>query len=454
MVTPGRELEKVSDILQMSPEEVSRVQVLEQLVHEQIKQGQAAERLDVSIRQVKRLRKAYKRRGAKALISKKRGHPSHHQLDRQVKAQAIQWLKDRYADFGPTFAHQKLTEDHHLTLSVETVRHLMIQAGLWQPHRAPRPVIHPLRERRARFGELVQIDGSPFAWFEERAPACVLLVFIDDATGRLGELFFTDAETTRQLCWRFSYFEATEQYLTQWGKPLALYSDKLSVFRVNLPNDLSGTGTTQFTRAMNQLAIDVLHANTPQAKGRVERVNQTLQDRLVKEMRLRGISSLAAGNAYLPEFIVDFNARFAVVPREAVDAHRPLLPQDNLERILTVQARRTLSKNLTLNYQNVIYQIQTARPTYALRQAQVVVREDRFGAITLAYKGKPLTYTVYRKPAKQGAVTSSKQLNAAVDRLTVSKTKKRKIYVPPPDHPWRHAPINPKSQPPAVDPPG
>ena len=171
-------------------------------------------------------------------------------------------------------------------------------------------------------------------------------------------------------------------------------------------------------------------------------------------LRLRGISSLAAGNADLPEFIVDFNARFAVVPRAAVDAHRPLLPQDHLERILTVQDRRTLSKNLTLNYQNVIYQIQTARPTYALRQAQVVVCEDRFGAITLEYKGKPLTYTVYRKQAKQGAVTSSKQLNAAVDRLTVSKTKKRKIYVPPPDHPWRHAPINPKSQPPAVDPPG
>ncbi len=438
----------MSDILQMSPEEVSRAQVLEQLVHKQIKQGQAAERLGVSIRQVKRLKKAYKRRGAKALISKKRGHRSNHQLERQVQAQAIQLLKSRYADFGPTFAHQKLTEEHQLAVSVETVRHLMIQEGLWHPKRAQHPVIHPLRERRARFGELVQIDGSPYAWFEARAPACVLLVFIDDATGRLSELLFTEAETT------FSYFEATEQYLKQWGKPLALYSDKLSVFRVNLPNDLSGTGTTQFTRAMKQLDIDVLHANTPQAKGRVERVNQTLQDRLVKEMRLRGLSSWAAGNAYLPEFIADFNARFAVVPRDAVDAHRPLLAHDNLERILTVQERRTLSKNLTLSYQNVVYQIQTARPSYALRHAQVVVGEDRFGAITIAYKGKPLTYTVYREQAKQGAVTSGKQLNAAVDRLTSSRTKKRKIYVPPPDHPWRHAPISHKSKPSTVDPPG
>jgi transposase len=415
----------------MSKQEISRAQVLEQLVRKQIKQGQAAKRLGVSVRQVKRLKRAYQRGGAKALISKKRGHRSHHQLDARVQAQALQLLKSRYADFGPTFAHQKLTEEHHLVLSDETVRHLMIQEGLWHPKRAQRPTIHPLRERRARFGELVQIDGSPYAWFEDRGPACVLLVFIDDATGRLGELLFTEAEST------FSYFEATEQYLRQWGKPLALYSDKLSVFRINVPNDLSGQGTTQFTRAMHQLDIEVIPANTPQAKGRVERVNQTLQDRLVKEMRLRGISSIPAGNAYAPEFLADFNVRFAVVPRERLDAHRPLLPQDHLERILTVQELRTLSKNLTLNYKNVIYQIQTPRPSYALRQAQVVVCEDRFGQIRIEYKGKPLAYTVYREPAKQGAVTTSKQLNPTVDQLAQKQKRKAKPYTPPPDHPWR-----------------
>lgn len=416
----------------MSKQEISRAQVLEQLVRKQIKQGQAAERLGVSVRHVKRLKRAYQRGGAKALVSKKRGHRSNHQLDPHSQAQALKLLKSRYVDFGPTFAHQKLIEEHHLVLSDETVRRLMIQAGLWHPKRAKPPTIHPLRERRARFGELVQIDGSPYAWFEDRGPACVLLVFIDDATGRLGELLFTEAEST------FSYFEATEQYLRQWGKPLALYSDKLSVFRINLPNDLSGQGTTQFTRAMHQLGIEVIPANTPQAKGRVERVHQTLQDRLVKEMRLRGISSIPAGNAYAPEFLADFNVRFAVVPRETVDAHRPLLPQDNLERILTVQELRTLSKNLTLNYKNVIYQIQTTRPSYALRQAQVVVCEDRFGQIRIEYKGKPLAYTVYREPAKQAAVTTSKQLNATVDQLARKPKRKAKPYIPPPDHPWRY----------------
>lgn len=422
----------MSDLLQMSRQELSRLEVIQQVVKKQIKQRQAAERLHVSVRQIKRLKRAYRREGAKALVSNKRGRASNHQLDSALKAQATDWLHQRYADFGPTLAHEKLTEKHHLDISLEAVRRLMMQEGLWHPRRAKKPVIHPLRERRARLGELVQIDGSPYAWFEDRAPACTLLVFIDDATGRLLELFFTEVETT------FSYFEATEHYLRRYGKPLALYSDKLSVFRINLPNDLSGSGTTQFGRAMEQLGIKVICANSPQAKGRVERVNQTLQDRMVKEMRLRGISSIAAGNAYVPEFIADFDARFGVVPREPEDAHRPLLPHDDLARILTVHEQRVLSKNLTLNYNKVIYQIQTPRPTYALRKATVVVRESAQGEITIEYKGKPLAYTIHREQVRQADVVSSKQIDMALDTPTESKKKRRKSYIPPADHPWRH----------------
>jgi transposase len=435
--------QKVSDILTLSPEELSRAQVMQQLDDKRIKQRHASEQLGLSIRQVKRLLQAYRRDGAKALVSKQRGRQSNHQLNPHTKQEAVGWLQRRYADFGPTLAHEKLTEVHGLDVGCETVRQLMIAGGLWQPKRTKKPVMHPLRERRARFGELVQIDGSPYAWFEERAPACTLLVFIDDATGRLGELYFTAAETT------FSYFEASERYLLHHGKPLSLYSDKYSVFRINLPNDLSGTGTTQFGRAMRQLGIEVICANTPQAKGRVERVMQTLQDRLVKEMRLRGISSIAEGNAYAPEFMEDFNGRFAVVPRDPADAHRALLPQDDLTRILTVQEMRVLSKNLTLQYNKVIYQIQTARPTYALRNAQVVVRENRLGEIAIEYKGKPLQYTVYREQVRQAEVVPSKQIALALEPLTPPQ-KKRKPYVPPADHPWRrfqlgkpkHAPSN------------
>lgn len=423
---------RVTDVLHMTEEELFRKQVLDQLVQKHIKQGQAAEQLGISVRQVKRLKHAYKRHGAKALISQKRGRASNHRLKASVAKQAVRLLHERYADFGPTLAHEKLTETHHLKLSVEIVRQLMMREGLWKPHHAKRPVIYQLRERRARLGELVQIDGSPYDWFEGHASACTLLVCIDDATGQLMELWFTEAETT------FSYFEVMESYLRHHGKPLSLYSDKLSVFRVNLPNDLSGNGTPQFTRAMYQLDIEVICANSPQAKGRVERANQTLQDRLPKEMRLRGINTMAQGNTYLPEFIQDFNRRFGVVARDSPDAHRPLRPQDDLARILTVQETRILSKNLTLNYNKVIYQIQTARPTYALRHAQVVVRENRLGQIAIEYKGKSLPYTVYHQQARQAEVVSSKQLTLKLDDLATSQAKKKsKPYVPPANHPWR-----------------
>ena len=189
---------------------------------------------------------------------------------------------------------------------------------------------------------------------------------------------------------------------------------------------------------MTQLGIAVLCANTPQAKGRVERVNQTLQDRLVKELRLRGIASMAAGNAYAPEFICDFNRRFAVAPRNPENAHRPLLPHEDLARILTIQETRVLSKNLTLQYHQVIYQIQTARPTYALRKATVLVCENVRGELAIEYKGKPLAYTVYRQQAKQAEVVTSKQLTLKLEGLT-APVKKRKPYIPPAEHPWRRS---------------
>ena len=425
----------------MSKQELSRAQVLRQLDEGRIKQRHAAEQLNLCVRQVKRLLSAYRRFGPQGLLSKKRGCPSHHQLNSQTKQFALELLQERYADFGPTLAHEKLSEVHHLDLGRETVRGLMIHAGLWHPRRAHKPVIHPLRERRAQLGDLVQIDGSPFAWFEDRAPTCTLLVCIDDATGRLLDLLFTEAEST------FSYFEVTEHYFKLHGKPRSFYSDKLSVFRVNHPNALEGSGLTQFTRAMDQLHIEVICANSPQAKGRVERANQTLQDRLPKEMRLRGISTMTEGNAYLPEFIADFNKRFAVAPRNATDAHRPLLPQDNLARILTVQATRVLSKNLTLQYDNVIYQIQTARPTYALRNAQVIVCENRQGKIAIEYKGRPLLYTVFRQAPRQAAVVSSKQIALKLDGLDepAKSAKRRKPYIPPPNHPWRRFRVSKKT---------
>lgn len=318
-------------------------------------------------------------------------------------------------------------EKEKLKLSDESVRQLMIEEGLWKARKAKKEVVHQLRERRACFGELIQIDGSPHDWFEGRAASCVLLVLIDDATGKLVQLRFVDSESF------FSYCEVAESYFRRYGKPVAFYSDKNSIFRVNQPSAGAGDALTQFGRAMQELDIPIICANTPQAKGRVERVIQTLQDRLPKEMRLHGISNLADGNAYLPQFMADLNQRFAVESRSSVNAHRPLTAKDDLTRILTWQELRTLQ------FQKIVYQIQTDRPTYALRKAQVTVCVNAQQEITLLYNGKALPFTSYHQQAKQAEIVPAKQLDLALQ-------EKRLPQKPAPEHPWRRGFATPLSK--------
>jgi len=416
-------------LLEMSAKEVSRLEVMQRLSEKRMSQKEAGAILDLSRRQIKRMLKAYRQKGAAGLVSKHRGRKGNNRLAESVKKQALNLLKTKYRGFGPTLAHEKLVEKDKLKLSDESVRQLMIEEGLWKPRKAKKIVTHQLRERRACFGELVQIDGSPYDWFEGRTAACVLLVFIDDATGKLVQLRFVESESF------FSYAQAAEDYFRRCGKPVAFYSDRHGIFRVNVPSTGSGEALTQFGRAMQELDIQIICANTPQAKGRVERVNQTLQDRLVKEMRLREISSLTDGNAYLPEFIGDFNQRFAIDPRSTLDAHRPLTAKEDLTRILTWQEPRTLSKNLTLQFEKVVYQIQTQRPTYSMRQAIVTVCKDAQQNITILYKGKSLPYTIFHKQTKQSEVVHAKNVNQILPP-----------HKPAPDHPWRQGFATPLSK--------
>jgi transposase len=398
-------------------------------------QKEAGEILHLGERQIKRLLKSYRKQGAVGLVSKHRGRKGNNRLSENVKKQGLKLLKTKYQGFGPTLAHEKLVEKDKLKLSVESVRKIMIEEDLWKPRKLKKVVTHQLRERRACFGELVQIDGSPHDWFEGRAESCVLLVFIDDATGKLVELQFVDSESF------FSYSQAAENYFKRHGKPVAFYSDKHGVFRVNMPSAGKSDALTQFGRAMQDLDIQIICANTPQAKGRVERANQTLQDRLPKEMRLLKINTREAGNAYLPEFMADFNKRFADEPRSDVDAHRPLTTKDDLARILTWQETRTISKNLTVQFENIVYQIQTEHPTYAMRNAIVTVCVDAKQNVTLLYNGKSLPYTVFHKQAKQAEVVLAKDLNQTI------KTKPAPVpHKPAPDHPWRTFSFSKKSR--------
>jgi transposase len=406
----------------MSNREITRLEIMQRLKEKRLTQKEAAGMMGISTRQVKRLWRAYRKKGAQGLVSKRRGKPSNHRLDAGVAQQALDLIKEKYEDFGPTLAHEKLSEVHKLKLSRESVRRIMIEEGVWKPKRAKQPSAHQMRERRACFGELVQIDGSDHDWFEGRGPKCTLLVYIDDATGQLLELWMVPDETF------FAYFAASRHYFERYGKPVAFYSDKHGIFRVNQEQTVGlGSGLTQFGRAMLDLNIQIICANSPQAKGRVERANQTLQDRLVKELRLRGISDLDNANAFLPEFRVDFNQRFAVQPRSTHDAHRPLLKTENLDIIFTDQKTGTISKNLTIQHNKVIYQIQSTRPDYTLRKATVTVCENAHGVVTILYKNEPLPYTIFHKPVRQAEVVDTKTLD---HQLKIPKP-------PAPDHPWR-----------------
>jgi transposase len=338
----------MEELWTMSTKELDRALVMARLIERSLSQQAAANMLQVTVRQVRRLLRAFEAQGVSALASKRRGKPSNRRLASSLRQHVIELVRARYADFGPTLACEKLRELHGVSVSVETLRQWKATQGLWQSRMDRRKPAQRPRHRRESLGELVQIDGCDHEWFEERAPRCTLLVFVDDATGRLMELYFARSEST------FDYFVATEKYLRKHGKPGAFYSDKAAIFRVNAKEAIGGSGNTQFGRAMQDLNIDVICANTPAAKGRVERAHLTLQDRLVKELRLRRISSRDAANAFMDEFRNDYNRRFAREPRSPHDSHRAMLGRDNLGYIFSWQEERRLTLNLTLHFKRVM----------------------------------------------------------------------------------------------------
>jgi hypothetical protein len=396
----------------LSRKELDRLQIMTRIAERRLTRRHAAELLELTERQVYRLYAAYEARGAAGLASAKRGRPSHRKLPMAVREHALELIGERYSDFGPTLAREKLVELHGLVVSVETVRMWMVEAGIWLPRsRRARRSYQP-RERRACAGELVQIDGSRHAWFEDRGPMCTLLVYIDDATGKLAELRFVDSEST------FDYFAATRTYLEKYGKPVAFYSDRLSVFRVTKGRKAGGgTGLSQFGRAMNDLNIDIICANSPQAKGRVERANQTLQDRLVKELRLRGICDAVAGQAYLPVFQEDYNRRFARPALNHFDAHRPMREGEDLDEIFAVQELRKVTESLTVNHNRVIYVLEDTVENRRLRGHQVTIYEHEDGTLRIGHAGRTLRFRAHAKDEariSQGVIVENKRLGAAL----------------------------------------
>lgn len=408
----------------MSMSGLDRLKVFEQIKAKRLTKTDAGRRLGLCREQVHRLYKKYCTEGTCGLISKKRGQPSNNRKSDLVKDAIIKVIREQYHDFGPTLAHEKLTEEHGFNISDESVRQIMIKEGIWKGKSRKHPKVHQMRVRRPARGELIQIDGSPHAWFEDRRDSCCLLVLIDDATSEIMGLHFVENECLQ------GYFDVILDYLKRCGRPLALYSDRHTIFHVPEVEALSGTGETQFGRAMRSLDIEVIPANSPQAKGRVERMNGTLQDRLIKEMRLDKINDIEAANAWVPQFIKKHNRRFAIAPASSIDAHRKAIPKDTeLDHVFSLQNQRKLSKNLEVSYKNIIYQIQTKTPGYSMRGGQVTVCE-RADEIILLYKNKRLAYTTFYKCNRPKQAVASKDLNAYVD----TSKMRRKVK---PNHPWR-----------------
>src|SRR5882672_9325768 len=390
----------------MSDRELSRFEVLRDLDRGRLTAPAAAQLLRLGRRQVFRLLLAYRAEGAAGLISKRRGRASNRAKPEALRTKALAIIRERYWDFGPTLAAEKLGELHGIALGRETVRQWMISDGLWLDRKQRQKRIHQPRSRRDCVGELVQVDGSEHWWFEDRGPQCTLLVFVDDATSRLMHLQFVESEST------FAYFDAARAYLEGWGKSIAFYSDKHGVFRVNHPGALGGDGMTQFGRALHALNIDISCANSSPAKGRVERAHKTLQDRLVKELRLAGAASLAQGNALLPGFIADYNVRFAKLPANSKDLHRPLRDGDDLEDAFAWKEERTLSQALTLQYDKVLFIVEPSEQAKTAIGKRVTVVDYPDGRLSIRYRGVELAYRTFDKirQVNQGAIADNKRL--------------------------------------------
>lgn len=376
--------------LRMSRKERDRMKVVEALGAGRLRQVEVARRLRLCERQVRRILARYRAQGDAGLVHRARGRPSNRRMPEALRRRVMDRVVRQYRDFGPTLAAEKLAERDGLRVSRETLRAWMVAEGLWKPRR-PRREVHLWRPRRPSFGELVQMDTSEHAWFEGRGQAePVLVSMIDDATGRQMKRFFASDTTEANL-------QMLGLWLRRHGRPLALYADRDSIFKVNRPPSaeeaLQGRqAVTQFGRALRDLGIEYIPAGSPQAKGRVERSFQTDQDRLVKELRLRGIADIPSANAYLEaEYEPMLNARFTVPPASSVDAHRPAKKYD-LAAILSLQTARSVANDYTVRHAGRRYQVERRSITGGLRGSKVIVEERSDGALRLRFRGRYLRF--------------------------------------------------------------
>lgn len=404
------------ETFQMARKELNQVGVFEDLKNKKIKQKDAGKILCLSIRQIKRKVKAYRRFGAVSLIHKSRGRPSNHRLSEDDVGIALKLIRENYPDFGPTFASEKLSEINQINIKPETLRLRMIKDGLWKA-KVKKVNHHYLRERKESFGEMVQVDGSPHYWFEDRGEKCTLLAFIDDATSQILHLEFVDSESTKTL------MRATKEYLENFGRPVSLYCDRGGVYKVNIHNE-DEEKITQYKRALDEVGIKLIWARSPQAKGRVERLFETLQDRLVKELRLQGISDINTANEFLTSgYVEKHNEKFAVEAKNKTDLHQPIIGYD-LEKIFCIKEERNINCDMTVRYKNDWFLLERKQPTLIFPGNTIETWEDLKGEITFHIRECKLI---------------AKKLEARPIKIKeIKEVKEKTTWIPSANHPWRN----------------
>ena len=412
------------DIIMMSERELKRSHIIHKVLDKELKQIRAAEILSLSDRQMRRIVKRVRKEGNTGVIHKSRGRVSNRAIPKRIKDKVIKLYRKKYGDFGPTLATEKLFETHKIKISDDTLRNWLIEDGAWQIRRKHRKH-RQWRERKHYFGEMLQIDGSHHDWLEGRCPECVLMGYIDDATNNVFARFYEYEGTIPAM-------DSFKGYANRYGLPISAYIDKHSTYKStakpSIEDELNNTEPlSQVGRALKELGVDVIHANSPQAKGRVERLFETLQDRLVKEMRLRKIKTIEEANKFLEYYLPIFNKRFRVKVIEEGDLHREIPEGIDLDKILCIKTKRGLRNDWTVSHNKKLYQV-----IDHVRTKSVIVEERIDGSMLITHKDANLKYReITQRPVRE----------EKAEELCIIKSKKN--YKPPEDHPWRSFKINP-----------
>lgn len=414
----------------ITPEERYKFDTITKVINKDIKPGLAAKLLGVSTRQVRRLKIMVAENGIDAVIHGLKGKQGNHHIDLSIKENALSVIRESYTDFKPSFATEKLEENHSIQVSYGTTRLWMMEKGLWKARKRKQPIYHAWRPRKEYFGELEQFDGSYHYWFENRfvdeegnpIEVC-LLASIDDATGKITRAAFAANEGVTAV------FTFWKDYLLNIGKPMGIYLDKFSTYKINHKSAVDNQELmTQFQRAMQDVSIDLITAHSPQAKGRIERLFGTLQDRLVKEMRLASVNTLEAGNTFLEEvFLPKFNNKFAVIPTKEGDVHR-ILSKDNrkhLSRTFSIHSTRRINNDFTIQFKNHWYQLAEIQPTTIRAKDTVFVEVWLDETVHFSLRGFYLIYVLLPQRPKR------------IKRNPTILTTHKLNWIPSANHPWR-----------------